>query len=243
MVDRRRPTQRTRVRRLPKRGAYDRATIDAILDEALVCHVGFVLDGQPFVIPTLHARDRDRVLIHGSAASRMLRNLDAGVDVCVAVTLADQLVIARSAFHSSMNYRSVVLLGKARLIEEPKAKVEALRALVEHLIPGRWEDCRQPNARELKATWILEIPIDEASAKIRTGPPIDDDEDYALDFWAGVLPIAHGYGRPMRDAKLRPGIEAPAYLARYRRPSRAPGASSTRPRKRSSRSRARRKPR
>lgn len=239
----RRPTARTRVRRLPKRGAYDRATIDAILDEALVCHVGFVIDGQPFVIPTLHARDGDRVLVHGSAASRMLRNLGGGVDVCLTVTLADQLVIARSAFHSSMNYRSVVILGKARLIEEPKAKVEALRAFVEHLIPGRWEDCRQPNARELKATWILEIPIDEASAKIRTGPPIDDDEDYALDFWAGVLPFAHGFGQPIRDAKLKRGVETPAYLAQYRRPSRAPSASSTHPRTRSSRSRAPRKPR
>jgi nitroimidazol reductase NimA-like FMN-containing flavoprotein (pyridoxamine 5'-phosphate oxidase superfamily) len=238
-----RPTKRTRVRRLPKRGAYDRATIDAILDEALVCHVGFVVDGQPFVIPTLHARDGDRVLIHGSAASRMLRNLGEGVDVCVTVTLADQLVIARSAFHSSMNYRSVVLLGKARLLEEPNAKLKALRALVEHLIPGRWEDCRQPNASELKATWILEIPIDEASAKIRTGGPIDDDEDYALDLWAGVLPIPHTYGRPIKDAKLKRGIKTPAYLARYRRPSRAPGASSTRPRTRSSRSRVPRKPR
>ena len=238
-----RPTKRTRVRRIPKRGAYDRATIDAILDEALVCHVGFAVDGQPFVIPTLHARDGDRVLVHGSAASRMLRHLDKGVDVCLTVTLADQLVVARSAFHSSMNYRSVVILGKARLIEEPNAKMEALRALVEHLIPGRWEDCRQPNARELKATWILEIPLDEASAKIRTGPPIDDDEDYALNFWAGVLPIAHGYGRPIRDVKLKHGVETPAYLARYRRPSRAPSASSERPRTRSSRSRAPRKPR
>lgn len=142
-----------------------------------------------------------------------------------------------------MNYRSVVMLGKARLIEEPKAKVEALRALVEHLIPGRWDDCRQPNARELKATWILEIPIDEASAKIRTGPPIDEDEDYALDFWAGVLPLAHGFGPPIRDAKLKRSIKTPAYLARYRRPTRAPSASSTHPRKRSSRSRAPRKPR
>jgi nitroimidazol reductase NimA-like FMN-containing flavoprotein (pyridoxamine 5'-phosphate oxidase superfamily) len=243
MVDHRRPTPRTRVRRLPQRGAYDRAAIDAILDEALVCHVGFAIDGHPFVIPTLHARDGDRVLIHGSAASRMLRNLGAGVDVCITVTLADQLVIARSAFHSSMNYRSVVLLGKARLIEEPNAKRDALRALVEHLIPGRWEDCRQPNARELKATWILEVPIDEASAKIRTGPPLDDDEDYALHFWAGVLPLARGFGRPIRDVKLKRGIETPAYLTRYRRPSRAPSASSARPRKRSSRSRAPRKPR
>ncbi|HXV13167.1 MAG TPA: pyridoxamine 5'-phosphate oxidase family protein [Candidatus Krumholzibacteria bacterium] len=238
-----RPTQRTRVRRLPKRGAYDRATIDAILDEGLVCHVGFVVDGQPFVIPTLHARDGDRVLIHGSAASRMLRNLGAGVDACLTVTLADQLVIARSAFHSSMNYRSVMLLGKARLIEEPRAKMDALRALVEHLIPGRWDDCRRPNAKEAKATWILELPIDEASAKIRTGPPIDDDEDYALDIWAGLLPLAKGFGKPIRDAKLKRGVEAPSYLTRYARPSSARSAPSKPPRKRSRRSRAPRTPR
>jgi len=237
------PTTRTRVRRLPKRGVYDRATIDAILDEALVCHVGFVVDGQPFVIPTLHARDGDRVLIHGSAASRMLGALDDGIDACLTVTLPDQLVIARSAFHSSMNYRSVMLLGKARLIEEPAAKINALRALVEHLIPGRWDDCRQPNAKEMKATWILELPINEASAKIRTGGPIDDDEDYALDFWAGVLPLAKGFGKPIRDPKLRRGVEAPSYLTRYARPSRAPSASSKLPRKRSRRSRAPRKPR
>lgn len=237
------PTKRTRVRRLPKRGAYDRATIDAILDEGLVCHVGFVVNGQPFVIPTLHARDGDRVLIHGSAASRMLTIVGEGVDVCLTVTLLDQLVIARSAFHSSMNYRSVVMLGKARLIEEPNAKMEALRALVEHLIPGRWDDCRQPNAREMKATWILEIPIDEASAKIRTGGPIDDDEDYALDLWAGVLPMGSGFGKPIADTKLRRGIKTPAYLARYARPSRAPSASSTHPPTQSRRSRAPRKPR
>lgn len=237
------PTARTRVRRLPKRGAYDRSTIDAILDEGLVCHVGFVVDRQPFVIPTLYARDGDRLLIHGSAASRMLRTLDEGVDVCVTVTLADQLVIARSAFHSSMNYRSVMLLGKATLIEEPAAKMQALRALVEHLIPGRWDDCRQPNSTEMKATWILELPIDEASAKIRTGDPIDDDEDYRLNFWAGVLPLAKGFGKPVADVKLKSGVKAPSYLTRYARPSRARSASSERPPKRSPRSRAPRKPR
>jgi uncharacterized protein len=237
------PTQRTRVRRIPKRGAYDRATIDAILDEGLVCHVGFVVDGQPFVIPTLYARDGDRVLIHGSAASRMLRNLDDGVDACLTVTLPSQLVIARSAFHSSMNYRSVMILGKARLIEEPALKMNALAALVEHLIPGRWDDCRQPNDSEMKATWILELPIDEASAKIRTGPPIDEDEDYALEFWAGVLPLNNGFGKPIRDAKLRRGIETPRYVARYARPNSARSEPSAHPRKRSPRSRAPRRPR
>ncbi len=236
-------TARTRVRRLPKRGAYDRATIDAILDEGLVCHVGFVVDGQPFVIPTLHARDGDRLLIHGSAASRMLRTLDQGVDVCVTVTLVDQLVIARSAFHNSINYRSVMLLGRARLIEEPAAKLNALRALVEHVIPGRWDDCRRPNAKEMKATWILELPIGEASAKIRTGPPVDEEEDYDLKFWAGVMPFASGVGAPVPDPKLARGIDVPNYVLRYARPNRAPGASSEHPPKRSPRSRARRKPR
>jgi len=208
---------RTRVRRIPKRGAYDRTTIDAILDEALVCHAGFVVDGQPFVIPTLHARDGDRVLIHGSAASRMLTTLDTGVDVCLTVTLADGLVVARSAFHSSMNYRSVMLFGRARVVEEPAAKVEALRALVEHLIPGRWDDCRLPNETEMKATLILELPIDEASAKIRTGGPIDDDEDYATTYWAGVLPFQTGTGAPIPDEKLAPDINLPGYLRNYTR--------------------------
>jgi hypothetical protein len=238
-----RPTPRTRVRRIPQRGAYDRATIDAILDEGLVCHVGFVVGGQPFVIPTLYARDGDRVLVHGSAASRMLTTLDEGVDVCLTVTLADALVIARSAFHSSMNYRSVVILGKARAVEEPRAKTEALRALVEHLIPGRWDDCRQPNAREMRATLIIEMPIDEASAKIRTGPPIDEEEDYTLGFWAGVLPLARGFGKPIRDPNLKRGVAVPAYLTRHTRPSRARSARSKRPRRRSRRSRAPRKPR
>lgn len=211
------PGDRTRVRRIPKRGAYDRPTIDAILDEALVCHAGFVVEGQPFVIPTLHARDGDRVLIHGSAASRMLTTLDTGVDVCLTVTLADGLVVARSAFHSSMNYRSVMLFGRARVVEDPAAKMEALRALVEHLIPGRWDDCRLPNDTEMKATLILEMPIDEASAKIRTGGPIDDDEDYATKHWAGVLPFQTGTGAPVPDEKLAPGIGLPAYLRNYTR--------------------------
>ncbi|MDH4036915.1 MAG: pyridoxamine 5'-phosphate oxidase family protein [Candidatus Krumholzibacteria bacterium] len=211
------PGDRTRVRRIPKRGRYDRPTIDAILDEALVCHAGFVVEGQPFVIPTLHARDGDRVLIHGSAASRMLTTLETGVDVCLSVTLADGLVVARSAFHSSMNYRSVMLFGRARVVEEPAAKMEALRALVEHLIPGRWDDCRLPNDTEMKATLILELPIDEASAKVRTGGPIDDDEDYATRYWAGVLPFENRTGAPIPDEKLTPGIGLPAYLRNYTR--------------------------
>jgi len=211
------PTDRTRVRRIPKRGAYDRTTIDAILDEGLIAHAGFVVDGQPFVIPTLYARDHDRVLIHGSAASRMLTTLERGVDVCLAVTLADGLVVARSAFHSSMNYRSVVLFGRARAVEEPAKKMDALRALTEHLIPGRWDDCRQPNEQEMKATLVLEMPIDEASAKVRTGPPLDDEEDYSLGYWAGVLPFETGAGTPLPDEKLAPAIDLPEYLRNYTR--------------------------
>jgi len=212
-----RPTQRTRVRRIPKRGAYDRSTIHAILDEGLVCHVGFVHQGQPFVIPTLYARDGTRLLLHGSAASRMLNILVEGVDACVTVTLADGIVVARSVFHSSMNYRSVVMLGRLRAIEEPGAKMKALHALVEHLIPGRWNDSRRPNETEMKATSILEMSLDEASAKVRTGDPIDDEEDYALPYWAGVLPFATGVGKPIRDPKLKRGIKVPKYLARYKR--------------------------
>ncbi len=211
------PSDRTRVRRLPKRGHYDRATIDAILDEGLVCHVGFVVDGQPFVIPTLYARDGDRVLIHGSAASRMLTTLDEGVDVCLTVTLADGLVVARSAFHSSMNYRSVMLLGRARTVAEPGAKMDALRALVEHLIPGRWDDCRLPSEQEMAATLVLEMPIEEASAKVRTGPPLDEEDDYATGYWAGVLPFLEGTGDAIADPALTEGIALPDYLRNYTR--------------------------
>ena len=211
------PTDRARVRRLPKRGAYDRATIDRILDEGLIAHAGFVADGQPFVIPTLYAREGDRVLIHGSAASRMLTSLERGVDTCLTVTLADGLVVARSAFHSSMNYRSVMLFGRARAVVDPVAKMNALRALTEHLIPGRWDDCRQPNEQEMKATLVLEMPIDEASAKTRTGPPVDDEEDYASDYWAGVLPFHAGTGTPVPDERLSPAIDLPDYLRNYTR--------------------------
>ena len=212
------PTERTRVRRIPKRGAYDRTTIHAILDEGLVCHVGFVHQGQPFVITTLYARDGGRLLLHGSAASRMLNALADGVDACVTVTLADGIVVARSVFHSSMNYRSVVMLGTLRAIEEPAAKMKALHALVEHLIPKRWNDSRGPNETEMKATSILEMSLDEASAKVRTGGPIDEEEDYALPYWAGVLPFATGVGKPVRDPKLKRGVKVPKYVSRYRRP-------------------------
>ena len=210
-------TPRTRVKRLPDRGRYDRGTIDAILDEALICHVGFAVDGQPYVIPTGFARVDDVLYIHGSAASRMLRELTKGIDVCVTVTLLDGLVLARSAFHHSMNYRSVVLLGKAELVTDEAEKNAALEALTEHFIPGRWNDVRLPTDLELKATSVLKLPIDEASAKIRTGPPKDDEADYELNVWAGVIPLSISAGTPVSDEKLQPGIETPAAALNYKR--------------------------
>ena len=183
-----RPPDRIRVKRLPDRGRYDRGTIDAILDEGLVCHVGFVVDGQPLVMPTLYARNGDTVYLHGSSASRTLRELSAGVPVCVTVTLLDGLVLARSVFHHSMNYRSVMLFGTATPIPDDE-KRDALRTLTEQLAPGRWDEARQPTATELKATSILALPIDETSAKIRVGPPKDEPEDEDLPVWAGVVPV------------------------------------------------------
>jgi uncharacterized protein len=205
-------TQRVRVRRNPKRGDYDRATIDAVLDEALICHLGFVHDGQPFVIPTLHARVGDEVLIHGSAASRAFRTLAGGAPVCLTATLVDGLVLARSAFHHSMNYRSVVLLGHATLVEGVEEKTAALEAFTNKLVPGRWDAVRWPTRQELKGTKVLSLPIDESSAKVRTGPPIDDDEDYALDTWAGVVPLALTPSAVEPDPQLRDGIPVPAHV-------------------------------
>jgi nitroimidazol reductase NimA-like FMN-containing flavoprotein (pyridoxamine 5'-phosphate oxidase superfamily) len=205
-------TPRTKLRRLPKRGAHDRPTIDAILDEALISHVGFVHDGRPAVIPTLHARVGDDVLIHGSAASRMLRALADGVEACLTATLIDGLVLARSAFHHSLNYRSVVLYGNAHLLTDPAEKEAALEAFTERLVRGRWADVRWPTRKELKATSVLVLPIEEGSAKIRSGPPLDDDEDYELDTWAGVVPLSLQRGAPIPDERLRPGIAQPGYL-------------------------------
>jgi len=210
-------TERTRVRRLPKRGAYDSETINSILDEAFVCHIGFVVDGQPYVIPTGFARIDNDLYIHGSSASRMLRSLAEGVQVCVTVTLVDGLVLARSAFHHSMNYRSVVILGKATLIEEPQEKGRAMEALTEHIVPGRWKDVRWPTELELKATSVLKVPIEEASAKIRTGGPVDDEEDYTIDIWAGVLPLELVSGQPIEDERLTQEIELPKYIQDYKR--------------------------
>ena len=212
-------TGRTRLKRLPKRGHFERETINAILDEAFICHVGFVVDGQPYVIPTGFARVGDDLYIHGSSASRMLRSIATGIDVCVTVTLIDGLVLARSAFHHSMNYRSVVILGKAEMVTDTDEKNTAMEALTEHIIPGRWADVRWPTELELKATTVLRLPITEASAKIRIGDPVDDDEDYAMDVWAGVLPLKLTPGEPLADAKLKTGIDIPAYINNYERTS------------------------
>jgi hypothetical protein len=217
VADRAPASARTTVRRLPARGVYGRAEIDAILDEALVCHVGFVVDGQPFVIPTLHARVGDALYLHGSAASRMLRALAEGVPVCVTVSLIDGLVLARSAFHHSVNYRSVVVLGRATLVTDAGEKGRALEALVEHVMVGRWEEVRWPNEAELRATSVLRVPLDEASAKVRVGPPVDDEEDYALPVWAGVVPLRLVAGPPLPDPRLGEGVAVPARVGAYAR--------------------------
>jgi nitroimidazol reductase NimA-like FMN-containing flavoprotein (pyridoxamine 5'-phosphate oxidase superfamily) len=199
-------TPRTRLRRLPERGAFDRAAIDAILDEAFVCHIAFVVDGQPFAIPTGFVRVGDALYIHGSAASRMVRQLATGLDVCCTVTLVDGLVLARSAFHHSMNYRSVVVLGKARLVEDREEKVAALRGFTDHVVPGRWTELRPITDQELKGTSVLALPIEEASAKVRTGPPRDDGDDLAWPVWAGVVPLVTAPGDPVPDSHVLPGV-------------------------------------
>lgn len=208
-------SDRTTVRRLPKRGAYDRPTIESIRDQALLCHVGFVIDGQPIVIPTIHTRAGETLYFHGSAASRMLRTLRDGVPACVTVTILDGLVLARSAFHHSMNYRSVVVFGMAREVVDPDEKLRALDALVEHVVAGRSADARPPNEAELRATLVLALPITEASAKIRTGGPVDDEEDYALPIWAGIVPMRLVAGEAVADRGVR--AEIPLYLRAYRR--------------------------
>ena len=211
------PTQRTRVVREPDRGAYDRETAYRILDEAFLCHVGFVVDGQPFVIPTSFGRKDATLYIHGSAASRMLRQMKQGVPVCITVTLLDGLVLARSVFNHSMNYRSVVILGKATLVDNPEEKLAALRVLSEHILPGRWDDARRPNERELKATSVLRVPIEEFSSKVRSGPPIDDEEDYSFPTWAGVIPLEMTVGTTINDPRLDPGRTVPEYVRSYSR--------------------------
>jgi nitroimidazol reductase NimA-like FMN-containing flavoprotein (pyridoxamine 5'-phosphate oxidase superfamily) len=211
------PTPRTRLVREADRAVYDREAAYQILDEGFLCHVGFSVDGQPYVIPTSYGRKDDSLYIHGSAASRMLRQMKEGVPVCVTVTLLDGLVLARSIFNHSMNYRSVVVLGKATLVEQPEEKLEALRLLSEHIIPGRWADSRQPNERELKATSVLRLPIEEFSAKVRKGPVVDDETDYSFPTWAGVVPLEIKTGAPIDDARLIEGQKAPDYALHYTR--------------------------
>jgi uncharacterized protein len=209
--------ERTQVVREPQRGIYDREAIYKILDEALVCHVGFSVDGQPFVIPTMFARGGDAIYFHGSAASRMLRGVSGGLAVCLTVTLADGIVLARSVFNHSMNYRSVVALGKAELVEGAEEKLAALRGFTEKILPGRWAEARQPNEKELKATSILRLELTEVSAKVRVGPPEDDAEDYALQIWAGVIPLRLEAGEPERDARCDRAIELPGYLRDWKK--------------------------
>jgi uncharacterized protein len=211
------PTPRTRLVREADRAVYEREAAYRILDEGFLCHVGFVADGQPFVIPTSYGRKDDSLYIHGSAASRMLRQLKEAVPVCVTVTLLDGLVLARSIFNHSMNYRSVVVLGKAMLVDDPGEKLEALRLLSEHIIPGRWADSRQPNERELKATSVLRVPIEEFSAKVRQGPAVDDEEDYSFPTWAGVVPLEMKAGTPIDDSRLDSPRAVPAYVRNYTR--------------------------
>lgn len=211
------PSERTRVARLPKRAVYDQAQVHAILDEGFLCHVGFSVDQQPYVIPTGYVRAGEKLYIHGSAASRMLRTLDQGIQVCVTVTLVDGLVLARSAFHHSINYRSVVILGTARLVLDGEEKMDALRRFTNHIVPGRWDEARVPTDQELKATSVLVLPMDDVSAKMRTGAPVDDEEDYEIPIWAGVVPVHMRAGDPIPDDRISP--DAPAFdvdrLARF----------------------------
>jgi uncharacterized protein len=209
------PTPRTRVQRLPDRGKYDRETVHAILDQGFLCHVGFIVEGQPFVIPTNYARVDEILYLHGSSASRMLKTLSGGVNVCVTVTHVDGLVLARSAFHHSVNYRSVVALGVAHLIEDAEEKMLALEAFTNHVMPGRWNDIRTPTEVELKATSVLALPLDEVSAKVRVGPPKDDAKDYPLPIWAGVLPLRVVPGEPIDDPKLTAGLKIPENIRNY----------------------------
>ena len=212
-------TERTTLKRLPKRGSFDREVMNSILDEGFVCHVGFVAEDKPVVIPTGYARVDDNLIIHGSRASRMLCALGREIDLCVTVTLIDGLVLARSAFHHSMNYRSVVVFGRAIAIETRAEKLAALRALSEHMIPGRWDEVRAPNERELQQTTVLSVPLSEASAKIRSGPPLDDDEDYGLPIWAGVIPLQLVTQQPIADERLGANIPVPSYATDYGRTS------------------------
>jgi uncharacterized protein len=210
-------TPRTQVKRRAQRGNYDRLVIHQILDEGLICHVGFVVEGQPFVIPTAYGRIEDQIYIHGSPMSRMLRSLQQGIEVCITVTLLDGLVLARSAFHHSMNYRSVVIFGTAHLVETPAEKMDALKAFTEHIIRDRWSEVRPPTTPELAGTLVLALSLQEASAKVRTGPPVDDEADYALPVWAGELPLRLVADPPIVDPRMSPGMAIPDSVQRYDR--------------------------
>ena len=210
-------TKKTRIQRLPKRGHYDRETIYQILDEALICHVGFVEDDQPYVIPINFARVEDTIVLHGAKASRLLKHIEAGHPICVEATIVDGLVLARSVFHHSVNYRSVVLFGGGRLVVDEEEKLAALEAVTEHLIPGRWKEARLPNPKELNATSVVSIQINEASAKVRVGPPVDDEEDYTLPVWAGILPLRELPLPPIQDELQSEGVPVPQYVADYSR--------------------------
>lgn len=212
-------TKRNQVKCKPDRGRYDKATIYPIVDEALFCHVGFVVDGQPYVIPTLHARQGDRLLLHGAKGSRMLKAIQTGEALCITITLLDGLVLARSVFHHSINYRSVVLFGRGELIEGEEEKRAALEIFTERMIRGRWGEAKRPMPQELDATAVVAVPIESASAKIRMGPPIDDERDYDLPVWAGVLPIRQAVGSPQGDPRLKEGIPLPPSVIAYQRPA------------------------
>jgi nitroimidazol reductase NimA-like FMN-containing flavoprotein (pyridoxamine 5'-phosphate oxidase superfamily) len=221
------PTGRTTVHRLPGRGVYDKAQVYAILDEGFMCHVGFAVDGQPYVIPTGYARLGDEIYFHGSAASRMMHALGDGLDVCVTVTLVDGFVLSRSAFHHSINYRSVVMLGRARVLADPAEKLVALRAFTNHILPDRWEEVRQPSDQELKATMVLALPLEEVSAKVRQGPPVEDEGDLAVPAWAGVVPLRGQLGEPVPMDDLVPGVPL-IDRSRFTRYGRSPSASPCR---------------
>lgn len=210
-------TARNRVRRLPARSAYDKAAIYPIIDEALICHVGFVDEGQPFVIPTIHGRQEDTLFLHGAKASRLLKVVQSGQPVCITFTLLDGLVMARSVFHSSMNYRSTVVFGVGRVLEDPAQKLHALAVITEHVARGRWQEARQPTEQELNATAIAALTIESASAKVRSGPPVDDEEDYALPIWGGVLPLRQQVMEPAADGRVKEGVAVPASLRHYHR--------------------------
>jgi nitroimidazol reductase NimA-like FMN-containing flavoprotein (pyridoxamine 5'-phosphate oxidase superfamily) len=210
-------TKRNEIKRLPQRATYDQSTIYAIIDDALYCHVGFVEGDQPYVIPTMHARMGDNIILHGSKASRIIRHIQAGNEICISITLLDGLVLARSASHHSMNYRSVVIFGHGHAVENDQEKRAALEALMEHMLPGRWQDIRKPDPIELNATGVVSIPIENASAKIRTGPPVDDEQDKDLPIWAGVLPMVHGTSSPQPEPNSGSAVPIPEYILQYKR--------------------------